>query len=64
MLAQEVMEMVKEVCGKEAFSKAYAMVHQGVTATRDRRRKAQALQVGVVRERENKNSIIIANHMY
>ena len=48
VLAQEVVEMMKEVCGKETFSKAYALVHQGVAATRERRRKAQAIQVGLL----------------
>eukprot|EP00731_Ephydatia_muelleri_P001007 Em0001g1007a len=47
LLAQEVVEMMKEVCGKETFSKAYAVVHQGVAATRERRRKAQAHQAVV-----------------
>ena len=40
--------MMKEVCGKEIFSKAYAVVHQSVAATRERRRKAQAHQVIII----------------
>lgn len=44
-MAQEVADMMKGVCGREAFSRAHAEVHQGVVLTRERRRKQAALEV-------------------
>lgn len=44
-LAQEVVDLIKSVCGREAFSKAYAQVHQSVISTREKRRKQAALEV-------------------
>lgn len=44
-LAQEVLDLMKGVCGKEAFSKAYAQVHQTVLSNRERRRQQAALEV-------------------
>ncbi len=44
-LAQEVAELMKGVCGREDFSKAYSQVHQSVVAVRERRRKQAALEV-------------------
>ena len=45
-LAREVMDLVKSMSGREMFSKAYAQVHQSVLATREKRRKQAALEVG------------------
>ncbi len=44
-LAQEVVELMKGVCGREAFSSAYAQVHQSVGGVRDKRRMQAALEV-------------------
>lgn len=44
-LAQEVVELMKEVCGKEAFSLAYAHVRKEVAVARERRRGQAALEV-------------------
>ena len=44
-LAQEVVDLIKGVCGREAFSTAYARVHQSVSGVRDKRRMQAALEV-------------------
>ena len=44
-LAQEVLDLVKGVAGREMFSKVFAQVHQSVLATREKRRKQAALEV-------------------
>ena len=44
-LAQEVVDLMKGVCGREAFSRAYAQVHQSATDVREKRRKQAALEV-------------------
>ena len=44
-LAQEVLELMKGVCGKEVFSQAYAQVHQTVLSSREKRRQQAALEV-------------------
>ena len=44
-LAQEVLDLMKGVCGKEAFSQAYAQVHQTVLSSREKRRQQAALEV-------------------
>ena len=44
-LAQEVVDLMKGVCGREAFSQAYAQVHQTVLSNRERRRQQAALEV-------------------
>ena len=44
-LAQEVGGLMKSVCGREDFSKAYTHVHQSVIATKVKRRKQAALEV-------------------
>ena len=46
-LAQEVVDLMKGVCGKEAFSQAYAQVHQVVLSNREKRRQQAALEVGL-----------------
>ena len=46
-LAEEVVELVKGVCGKERFSKAYAAAHRKALDTRDQRRQLAALEVCV-----------------
>ena len=38
-LAQEVVELMKNTSGREAFSRAYSEVHQAVLAVREKRRK-------------------------
>ena len=45
-LAHEVVDLMKSVCGREAFSRAYAQVHQSVLSMREKRRKQAALEVG------------------
>ena len=47
-LAQEVLELVKGVCGKDAFSQAYAQHQKTVAMAREKRRGQAALEVGVV----------------
>ena len=44
-LAQEVVDLMKGVCGKDAFSVAYTQVHQTVLSNREKRRQQAALQV-------------------
>ncbi len=44
-LAQEVSEMMKDICGRESFSKAYSRVHQAAAVVRERRRTQAALEV-------------------
>ena len=44
-LAQEVVNLMKGVCGKEVFSQAYALVHQMVLSSREKRRQQAALEV-------------------
>lgn len=44
-LAQEVLDLMKGVAGREVFSKVFAQVHQSVLATREKRRKQAALEV-------------------
>lgn len=44
-LAQEVSELMKDVSGRESFSKAYSQVHQSAIAVREQRRKKAALEV-------------------
>ncbi len=46
-LAQEVVDLMKSVCGREVFSSAYAQVHQTVSGVREKRRKQAALEVSV-----------------
>ena len=46
-LAQEVLELVRGICGKEAFSQAYAQHQKAVTAAREKRHGQAALEVGV-----------------
>ena len=44
-LSLEVVELLKETCGKDAFSKAYAIVQKKVIAVREKRRKQAVLEV-------------------
>lgn len=44
-LAQEVMEVMKEVCGREAFSRGYSVTHLRALKARENRRKQAALEV-------------------
>ena len=44
-LAQEVVDLMKSVCGRETFSRAYAQVHQSATDVREKRRKQATLEV-------------------
>ena len=44
-LAQESVELIKSVCGRETFAQAYAHVHKEVGVARERRRKQAALEV-------------------
>ena len=44
-LAEEVVELIKDQCGKEVFSVAHTAVHQQAAAVRTKRRTERALQV-------------------
>ena len=44
-LANEVVELMKEVCGKEAFSVAYARLRKEMAVVRVKRRGQAALEV-------------------
>ena len=44
-LAQEVLELVKGVCGKDTFSQAYAHHQKSVAVAREKRRGQAALEV-------------------
>ena len=44
-LASEVVEVMKGVCGKEEFARAYAAVHRRALEMREKRRKHTALEV-------------------
>lgn len=44
-LAQEVLDLMKGITGREVFSKVFAQVHQSVLATREKRRSQAALEV-------------------
>lgn len=44
-LAQETVELMKGVCGRDVFSQAYSLVHKEVATTREKRRKQAALEV-------------------
>lgn len=46
-LAHEVVDMVKGVCGKEAFSMAYAHLRKEMAVVRVKRRGQAALEVSV-----------------
>ena len=44
-LAEEVVDLIKDQCGKEVFSVAHTAVHQQAVAVRTKRRTEKALQV-------------------
>ena len=44
-LAEEVVDLIKDQCGKEVFSVAHTAVHQQAIAVRTKRRTEKALQV-------------------
>ena len=44
-LAEEVVDLIKDQCGKEVFSVAHTTVHQQAVAVRTKRRTEKALQV-------------------
>ena len=44
-LAVEVVEVMKETCGKEEFARAYSAVHRMALDTREKRKKHAALEV-------------------
>ena len=44
-LAAEVVDLVKEVCGKEVFARAYADVQQTAVEARERRKKEAVMEV-------------------
>ena len=44
-LAEEVVDLMKDQCGKEVFSVAHTAVHQQAVAVRTKRRTEKALQV-------------------
>lgn len=46
-LAQEVLELVKGICGKDIFSQAYALHQKAVAMAREKRRGQAALEVRV-----------------
>ena len=46
-LAEEVVELLKEQCGKEVFSTAHTAVHQHTAAVRTRRRAEKAFRVSL-----------------
>ena len=46
-LAQEVVDLMKGACGKEAFTMAYAHMQRGVAVARERRRSKAALEAVV-----------------
>lgn len=45
-LAHEVVDLIKGVCGKEEFAKAYSQARRRAVDVRERRRKQAALEVG------------------
>ena len=44
-LAGEVVEVMKGVCGREEFGRAYSVVHRRAMETREKRRKQTAMEV-------------------
>ena len=44
-LAGEVVEVMKGVCGREEFGRAYSVVHRRALETREKRRKQTAMEV-------------------
>ncbi len=58
-LAQEVVDLIKNVCGREAFSIAYAQVHQTVSGVRQQRRKQAALEVWLIHMTVHTNKCVL-----
>ena len=44
-LAQEVLDLIKGLVGRETFSRAYASLQQTATETRETRKRKKALEV-------------------
>ena len=46
-LANEVIDLIKEVCGKDTFARAYAGVQKLAVETREKRKKEAVMEVRV-----------------
>jgi len=46
-LAQEVLELIKSLVGRETFSRAYASLQQTTTEARETRKRKKALEVSL-----------------
>jgi len=47
VLANEVIDLIKEVCGKDTFAYAYARVQKRAVETREKRKKEAVMEVRV-----------------
>lgn len=47
-LAQDVLDLIKGLVGREAFSRAYVNLQQTATETRETRKRKKALEVSYV----------------